>query len=327
MLVIQNLSKSFGNLDAVKELSLDIAAGEFFALLGPSGCGKSTLLRLLAGFEVPTSGDILLNDQSLIGLPPERRPLNMMFQSYALFPHMTVTNNIAFGLKQAGVGRAEREERVREALALVQLSTLGERKPSQLSGGQRQRAALARALVNRPKLLLLDEPLAALDKKLREETQFELVKIQQNLGITFMVVTHDQDEAMSMADRLAVMNEGKIIQVGPPEDVYEQPKSLFVADFLGTINIFAPGTLGEVCLGLRPEKIQASKSGEGRLQGILQDEAYYGDVSTLLVKLESGQDIRVARTNRHRAETETFEPGDRVVLNWQEADSVELIDE
>ena len=326
MLEIKNISKSFGALQAVKGLNLDLAAGEFFALLGPSGCGKSTLLRMLAGFETPTSGDILLDGQSLLGLPPERRPLNMMFQSYALFPHMTVANNIAFGLKQAGVGRAEREERVLEVMALVQLSALGGRKPAQLSGGQRQRVALARALVNRPKLLLLDEPLAALDKKLREETQFELVKIQQDLGITFMVVTHDQDEAMSMADRLAVMNAGEIIQVGPPEDVYERPKSLFVADFLGTINVFEPGVLGEIRLGLRPEKIQVSKGGTGKLTGTLQDEAYYGDVSTLLIKLASGQDIRVARTNRHRAETETFEPGDQVMLNWQDADSVELGD-
>ena len=324
MLSVQNLCKNFGALVAVKDLSLELAAGEFFALLGPSGCGKSTFLRMLAGFETPTSGDILLDGQSLLGLPPERRPLNMMFQSYALFPHMTVANNIAFGLKQAGVGRAERDERITEVVKLVQLDGLTERKPIQLSGGQRQRVALARALVNRPKLLLLDEPLAALDKKLREETQFELVNIQHELGITFMVVTHDQDEAMSMADRLAVMNAGEIVQIGPPEDVYERPTSLFVADFLGTINVFQAGVLGQDRMGLRPEKIQVKTTGKGQLNGVLKDEAYYGDVSTLLIVLESGQEVRVARTNRHREETETFLPGDKVVLNWDVGDLVNL---
>ena len=319
MLEIQHISKSFGALQAVKDLNLSLEAGEFFALLGPSGCGKSTLLRMIAGFEAPTSGDILLDGQSMTALPPERRPLNMMFQSYALFPHMSVAHNIAFGLKQAQVGRAEREARTHDVLKLVQLQALADRKPSQLSGGQRQRVALARALVNRPKLLLLDEPLAALDKKLREETQFELVKIQQDLGITFMVVTHDQDEAMSMADRLAVMNQGQIIQLGAPEDVYERPNSAYVADFLGAINILEDGTQG-IEQGIRPEKIQISKGQQGKLNGTLLDEAYYGDVSTLLVRLDSGQEIRVSRTNRHRVEAETFEPGDSVALTWQDSD-------
>ena len=323
---MENICKNFGALKAVQDVSMELAAGEFFALLGPSGCGKSTLLRMLAGFETPTSGDIRLDGESLLGLPPERRPLNMMFQSYALFPHMTVANNIAFGLKQAGLGRADRDERIADVVRLVQLEGLTERKPAQLSGGQRQRVALARALVNRPKLLLLDEPLAALDKKLREETQFELVKIQQELGITWMVVTHDQDEAMSMADRLAVMNAGQIIQVGPPEDVYERPNSLYVADFLGTVNVFEAGAIGPGKIGIRPEKIQVRKTGEGQLKGTLKDEAYYGDVSTLLVTLESGQDIRVARTNRHRAETEVFEPGDAVVLSWEKSDLLEFAD-
>lgn len=326
MLEIQNISKSFGALEAVKDVNLTLEGGEFFALLGPSGCGKSTLLRMLAGFEAPSGGDILLDGQSMLGLPPERRPLNMMFQSYALFPHMTVANNIAFGLKQQGIGRAERDERISNVVKLVQLDGLAARKPAQLSGGQRQRVALARALVNRPKLLLLDEPLAALDKKLREETQFELVNIQTELDITFMVVTHDQDEAMSMADRLAVMNAGQIVQVGPPEDVYERPQSLYVADFLGTINVFEPGVLGEKKVGIRPEKIQVKKTGQGKLTGTLKDEAYYGDVSTLLITLDSGQDIRVSRTNRHREETETFLPGDRVVLNWDAGDSLAFDD-
>ncbi len=324
MLLVQSLSKKFGNLSAVEDVSLELAAGEFFALLGPSGCGKSTFLRMVAGFETPTSGDILLDEQSLLGLPPERRPLNMMFQSYALFPHMTVAHNIAFGLKQAGVGRAERETRIASVMAQVQLHGLEDRKPAQLSGGQRQRVALARALVNRPKLLLLDEPLAALDKKLREETQFELVSLQQDLGITFMVVTHDQDEAMSMADRLAVMNAGQIQQIGAPDHVYERPNSLFVADFLGTINVFEPGLIGPGKRGLRPEKIQVTKGSDGQLQGRLKDEAYYGDVSTLLVELASGQQVRVSRTNRHRDEAEVFAPGDQVALKWDAGDVVDL---
>ncbi len=324
MLLVQSLSKNFGNLSAVLEVSLELAAGEFFALLGPSGCGKSTFLRMVAGFETPTSGDILLDGQSLRGLPPERRPLNMMFQSYALFPHMTVAHNIAFGLKQAGVGRAEREARIASVMAQVQLHGLGDRKPAQLSGGQRQRVALARALVNRPKLLLLDEPLAALDKKLREETQFELVGLQQELGITFLVVTHDQDEAMSMADRIAVMNAGQIQQIGAPNHVYERPNSLFVADFLGTINVFNDGVVGPGKCGLRPEKIQVTKGTQGQLQGYLKDEAYYGDVSTLLIELASGQQVRVSRTNRHRDETEVFAPGDQVALKWDVGDVVDL---
>ncbi len=324
MLSVQSLSKSFGDLNAVKNVSLELRPGEFFALLGPSGCGKSTFLRMLAGFDEPTSGDILLDGESLLGLPPEKRPLNMMFQSYALFPHMTVANNIAFGLKQAGVNRAVRDERIKQVMGQVQLQGLGSRKPAQLSGGQRQRVALARALVNRPKLLLLDEPLAALDKKLREETQFELVRLQQELGITFMVVTHDQDEAMSMADRLAVMNLGQIQQIGAPDDVYERPNSLFVADFLGTINVFDAGIIAEMRVGLRPEKIQVSKRGRGNLKGILKDEAYYGDVSTLLIELNNGQNVRVSRTNRHRDEAEVFEAGDKVVLKWDAGDVVEL---
>ncbi|MGB0786224.1 MAG: ABC transporter ATP-binding protein [Alphaproteobacteria bacterium] len=324
MLSVQSLSKSFGDLNAVKNVSLELMPGEFFALLGPSGCGKSTFLRMLAGFDEPTSGDILLDGESLLGLPPEKRPLNMMFQSYALFPHMTVANNIAFGLKQAGVNRAVRDERIKQVMGQVQLQGLGSRKPAQLSGGQRQRVALARALVNRPKLLLLDEPLAALDKKLREETQFELVRLQQELGITFMVVTHDQDEAMSMADRLAVMNLGQIQQIGAPDDVYERPNSLFVADFLGTINVFDAGIIAEMRVGLRPEKIQVSKRGRGNLKGILKDEAYYGDVSTLLIELNNGQNVRVSRTNRHRDEAEVFEAGDKVVLKWDAGDVVEL---
>lgn len=326
MLEIKGLSKSFGQLRAVDDVSLTLDSGEFFALLGPSGCGKSTLLRMLAGFETPTSGDILLDGQSLVGIPPEKRPLNMMFQSYALFPHMTVANNIGFGLKRQGVAVGDRAARVSDALRLVQLDDLGDRKPAQLSGGQRQRVALARALVNRPKLLLLDEPLAALDKKLREETQFELVNIQHELGITFLVVTHDQDEAMSMADRLAVMNRGEIVQVGSPTDVYERPSSLYVADFLGTINVFEPGALGNKRMGIRPEKIQVQRGSDGKIRGTLKDQAYYGDVSTLLITLESGQKIKVSRTNRQRTDIETFSSGDPVTLHWDTADTLEFDD-
>ena len=221
---------------------------EFFALLGASGCGKSTLLRMLAGFEQPTSGEIILDGQSLAGIPPYKRPVNMMFQSYALFPHMTVENNIAFGLKQDGMPKADITARVNELLALVKLQDYGKRKPHQLSGGQRQRVALARALAKRPKLLLLDEPLGALDKKLREETQFELVKIQEQLGVTFIVVTHDQEEAMTMADRIAVMAHGKVVQVATPPEIYEAPNSRFVADFIGDVNIF-DGTVSAAANG------------------------------------------------------------------------------
>ena len=228
---IEGVSKSFGSVTAVDDVSLDIARGEFFALLGPSGCGKTTLLRMLAGFETPSAGALLLDGVDLAALPPYRRPVNMMFQSYALFPHMSVAGNVAFGLRQDRVPRAEIAARVADALALVELSPLARRKPHQLSGGQRQRVALARSLVKRPKLLLLDEPLAALDKKLREQTQFELMAIQQRVGITFVIVTHDQDEAMTVADRIAVMEEGRIAQVDTPSAIYEAPRSRYVAEF------------------------------------------------------------------------------------------------
>src|SRR6187549_1006415 len=233
----ENVSKRFGDFVAVNDLSLVIYEREFFALLGASGCGKSTLLRMLAGFDEPTSGRILLDGQDLRGIPPYRRPVNMMFQSYALFPHMTVEANVAFGLKQEGMPKPDIEARVKEMLRLVKLEQFAKRKPHQLSGGQRQRVALARSLAKRPKVLLLDEPLGALDKKLREETQFELMDIQQTLGLTFLIVTHDQEEAMTLADRVAVMDHGRIIQVATPPEVYEQPNSRYVADFIGDINL------------------------------------------------------------------------------------------
>ncbi len=246
LLRIENLSKQFGASTAVDHLSLEIYQGEFFALLGPSGCGKTTLLRLIAGFETPSAGRILLDKIDLAPVPPYRRPLNMMFQNYALFPHLNVEANIAFGLKQEGLPRREIAERVADMLALVKLESFGLRKPHELSGGQRQRVALARSLVKRPRVLLLDEPMAALDKKLRGETQFELMELQRRLGLTFIIVTHDQSEAMIVADRIGVMDRGRLMQVASPKEIYERPNSRWVADFIGDVNLF------EGRLGMRP---------------------------------------------------------------------------
>ena len=289
---IRNVTKRFGKVAAVDNVSLDIRSGEFFVLLGPSGCGKTTLLRMIAGFEVPTSGQIIIDGQDMAGIPPNKRPVNMVFQSYAVFPHMSVADNVGYGLKIAGVGRAERDERVREALGLVKLDGFEERRPDQMSGGQRQRVALARSLVMRPKVLLLDEPLSALDAKLRAQMQFELSDLQDQVGITFVTVTHDQDEALSMASRIAVINKGEVAQLATPSDLYEFPANRFVADFVGSVNIFegklildepdkaavdCPG-LGKVYLNhgvtgphgadvwvaLRPEKMYLHVPGEGR---------------------------------------------------------------
>ena len=289
---IRNVTKRFGKVAAVDNVSLDIRGGEFFVLLGPSGCGKTTLLRMIAGFEVPTSGQIIIDGQDMAGIPPNKRPVNMVFQSYAVFPHMSVADNVGYGLKIAGVGRAERDERVREALGLVKLDGFEERRPDQMSGGQRQRVALARSLVMRPKVLLLDEPLSALDAKLRAQMQFELSDLQDQVGITFVTVTHDQDEALSMASRIAVINKGEVAQLATPSDLYEFPANRFVADFVGSVNIFegklildepdkaavdCPG-LGKVYLNhgvtgphgadvwvaLRPEKMYLHVPGEGR---------------------------------------------------------------
>ena len=236
---ISNVTKRFGSVvTAVDDVTLDIQPGEFFALLGPSGCGKTTLLRMLAGFETPTTGEVRIAGKDMAGVPPNRRDVNMVFQSYAVFPHMTVAENVGYGLKVTATPRAEIESRVEEALGLVQLEGYGERKPDQLSGGQRQRVALARALVKKPQVLLLDEPLSALDAKLREAMQLELVGLQHAVGITFVIVTHDQDEALSMADRIAVMDSGRVRQVAPPEELYEFPSSRFVADFIGKMNLF-----------------------------------------------------------------------------------------
>jgi putrescine transport system ATP-binding protein len=330
----KNATKRFGDFTAVDDLSLDIYTREFFALLGASGCGKSTLLRMLAGFEQPTSGEIILDGQSLAGIPPYRRPVNMMFQSYALFPHMNVEKNIAFGLKQDGMPKADIAERVAQMLKLVKLEKFSQRKPHQLSGGQRQRVALARSLAKRPKVLLLDEPLGALDKKLREETQFELMDLQQELGLTFVVVTHDQEEAMTMADRIAVMSHGKVIQVATPAEIYEAPNSRFVADFIGDVNIFegavsgaeggyvrlegtngfpirmaspeTPAAGGKSAVAVRPEKIRVSRQPPAHapvntVQGEIWDIGYLGDMTVFHVRLKDGRVIKASSLNAVRA--------------------------
>jgi putrescine transport system ATP-binding protein len=345
----ETVSKRFGDVAAVERLSLDIYEREFFALLGPSGCGKTTLLRMLAGFEQPSEGRILLDGEDIAGLPPHRRPVNMMFQSYALFPHLTVEGNVAFGLRQDSLRRAEIKSRVAEMLALVKLEGLGRRRIDQLSGGQRQRVALARALAKRPRLFLLDEPLAALDRKLREETRFELMELQHKLGLTFIVVTHDQEEAMTVASRIGVMNAGRLVQVGTPSEIYEQPNSRWVAGFIGDVNLIegrvASSGLGHsvvdctaggrllvaqktelavganICLALRPEKIQiereAGRAGsENSFAGCVVDVGYLGDMSVYKVRLDNGLDMRAAAANRTRLIERPIGANDRVWLSW-----------
>src|SRR4051812_42896946 len=343
------VSKRFGNFVAVERLSLDIFEREFFALLGPSGCGKTTLLRMLAGFEQPDQGRILLDGADIAGVPPHRRPVNMMFQSYALFPHMTVAGNIAFGLRQDDLPKAEIEARVQQMLALVKLDGFGARHPHQLSGGQRQRVALARALAKRPRLLLLDEPLSALDRKLREDTRFELMELQEKMGLTFVVVTHDQEEAMTVADRIGVMNAGRLAQIGTPSEIYEQPCSLWVAGFVGDVNLLEgrvvssgpgraviEGTAGErlltaetnefppgtpVTMAVRPEKIQIDhvaprSSAENSFAGRVADIGYLGGVSVYKVKLDNGLTIKAAVANRTRLVERPIGVNDRVWLSF-----------
>ncbi len=345
---IEHVSKSFGEFKAVDDVSLNIYKGEIFCLLGASGCGKTTLLRMLGGFETPTSGKIYIDGEDMSAVPPYRRPVNMMFQSYALFPHMDVDANVAFGLKQDGVPKAEVKERVATMLDLVRLNDFGKRKPHQLSGGQRQRVALARALVKRPKLLLLDEPLGALDKKLREHTQFELISLQDKLGVTFVVVTHDQEEAMTLASRIGVMNHGAIVQAGTPTEIYEFPGSKFVADFIGSVNIFEGkliedepeyvrigseemgGTIyvshgisappaASVWAAVRPEKIFMSTTApagtDNIVRGSVQDIAYLGDLSIYLVRLPTGKVVRVTRPNTTR-HSEAITWDQQVYLSW-----------
>ena len=354
----RNVTKRFGDFTAVDDLSLAVYEKEFFALLGPSGCGKTTLMRMVAGFDEPTEGSVLLDGQDLAGVPPYRRPTNMMFQSYALFPHMTVEANIAFGLKQDSLPKNEIRARVDEMLTMVKMTDFAKRKPHQLSGGQKQRVALARSLAKKPKVLLLDEPLGALDKKLREETQFELTDLQQNLGLTFLIVTHDQEEAMTVADRIAVMDRGKIKQIATPAEIYEQPNSRYVADFIGDINILegrvASAGDGKVtldCIGtgasiavvqefkaaigstawfaIRPEKVEISldRPQEGAanvIEGEVWDIGYLGDVSVYHVRLPTGAIVKSTVTNRTRLVERPISWDDKVWLSWSRDGGVVL---
>jgi putrescine transport system ATP-binding protein len=357
---IKDISKRFGDFVAVDNVHLEIGQGELFSILGGSGCGKTTLLRMLAGFEIPTSGSIEIEGTDITHQAPYDRPVNMMFQSYALFPHMNVAKNVSYGLRKDRVARKEIEKRVDEILGLVQLSELKNRKPDQLSGGQRQRVALARALIKRPKVLLLDEPLAALDKKLREQTQFELMNIQDELGITFIVVTHDQEEAMTLSDRIAVMDKGRFQQIGTPKEIYEFPHNRFVADFIGTMNSFEgvvtvvdedrikvyadeAGTtltaLGRqlvevgqnVEIAVRPEKIFVSKdkpaeSDDVLIEGVVDDLGYLGNRSLYRIKLASGKVIQVSSQNRRRSITRFLDWEDKVWISWTPRSAVVLLD-
>jgi putrescine transport system ATP-binding protein len=347
MLRFEGVVKRFGGFTAVDGVTLDIGRGEFFALLGPSGCGKSTLLRMVAGFETPDAGRILLDGSDTGATPPYDRPVNMMFQSYALFPHLTVARNVAFGLKQEGWPKDRIEARVGEMLALVKLEQFGHRKPHQLSGGQRQRVALARALAKSPKVFLLDEPLAALDKKLRDETQFELMALQQRLGLTFIIVTHDQEEAMTMADRIGVMHQGKLVQVGTPAEIYETPRTRWTAEFIGEVNLFegalsalqagnagvdtASGrivvTRGEgckqgdkICVAVRPEKVAIARAplpeARNSFQGIVADIAYLGDLSVYKVRLPSGMLLKASVANTDRQASGLLHRGDTAFLSF-----------
>ncbi len=347
----RGVTKRFGDFAAVDDISLTIYEREFFALLGPSGCGKTTMMRMIAGFEEPTAGAILLEGRDLAGVPPYRRPSNMMFQSYALFPHMTVEGNVAFGLKQAGMPKDEIAVRVAEMLKLVKLTPFAKRKPHQLSGGQRQRVALARSLAKKPKVLLLDEPLGALDKKLREETQFELSDLQVDLGLTFIIVTHDQEEAMTLADRIAVMDHGKIVQIGTPSEIYEQPNSRYVADFIGTINLMegritavdggavrlqcdgtgavvlvdlqeVPAAVGDTAwFAVRPEKIGVALAppadpSVNAVAGEVWDIEYLGDISVYHVRLASGATLKATVANATRLVERPITWEDKVWLTW-----------
>jgi putrescine transport system ATP-binding protein len=317
----EGVTKRFGAVAAVDGVSLDIAEGEFFALLGPSGCGKTTLMRLLAGFAEPDAGRILLNGEDIAGLPPHRRPSSMMFQTYALFPHLNVEKNIGFGLKQQGWDKDRAAARVEEMLALVRLEGLNRRRPDQLSGGQKQRVALARALAPGPKILLLDEPLAALDRKLREETQLELKAIQRRLGVTFMIVTHDRDEAMVVADRIAVMNQGAIAQVGTPRDLYEAPVDRFTAEFFGEVNWFKEM---DGWVGIRPERIALSRdepSAGVRLPGQIVEATYLGDRAIYLVATALGRKVRVAQAG---AASPPLRAGEAAWVAYSPADALKL---
>ena len=354
---IEAVRKEFDGFVAVDDVSLSIRQGEIFALLGASGCGKSTLLRCLAGFEKPTKGRIILDGQDITALPPFERPLNMMFQSYALFPHMSVEQNVGFGLRQDGMAKAEIARKVAEMLALVQMEKFAKRKPHQLSGGQQQRVALARSLAKGPKLLLLDEPMGALDKKLRSQMQLELVNIVERLGVTCVMVTHDQEEAMTMAHRIAVMDAGWIRQVGSPDEIYEQPSCRFTAEFIGSVNLIEgriledendyvtigspalefPAYVGhgvtgfegqEVALAIRPEKIQVDKDEpaqpHNKVHGIIEDIAYFGSHSVFHVRLPGGTKLLANMINSQRWASEKFTWNDPVWLSWDDQAGVVL---
>jgi len=357
---IKGLSKSYSGVAAVDNVSLDIYQGELFTILGGSGSGKTTLLRMLGGFERPGSGKVLIDGADMTAIPPYQRPVNMMFQSYALFPHMTVEQNVAYGLKKEKLAAAEIKDRVVAMLELVRLPTFSGRKTDRLSGGERQRVALARALIKRPKLLLLDEPLAALDRKLREHTQFELMNLQDELGITFIVVTHDQDEAMTLSTRIAVMNQGHFEQVGTPGEVYENPVNRFVANFVGTINLLetrvidavdgcvrlscdatgkeltahcarTPQVGSQQWLAVRPEKIVIDKepppsADRTVLKGTVLDLGYFGNLSIYRVQLPAGTILQVSAQNRRRTAKRTVEWDDEVYVSWDDASAV-LLDE
>jgi len=327
--------KEFADVRAVDGISLEIPRGSFFALLGPSGCGKTTTLRMIGGFEEPTEGQIYLGDRDVVGLPPYKRDVNTVFQSYALFPHMTVAENVAFGLERRRIGKTERRSRVREVLELVDLAGREDRRPKQLSGGQQQRVALARAIVCNPRVLLLDEPLGALDLKLRKQMQLELKGIQNEVGITFVHVTHDQEEAMTMADTIAVMNQGRIEQLGSPAELYEQPRTAFVAGFLGKSNLLAGtvagdgvvrlvdgseirastnGDVGAVSIGVRPEKIRPGETGVNTLSGTVQESAYIGVATEVVVATPVGE-LTVFHQNVE-AGGGAPAPGSQVTLSW-----------
>jgi len=362
LLRIDAVVKKFGGFRAVDRLSLDIRAGEFFALLGPSGCGKTTLLRMLAGFEMPDEGRILLGGKNIAQVLPHQRPINMMFQNYALFPHLTVRDNIAFGLKRAGMPRSAIDARVAEMVALVKLEGLAQRKPDQLSGGQKQRVALARSLARRPKVLLLDEPLAALDKRLRESTQLELMELQRRLGMTFIIVTHDQEEAMTVASRIGVMDAGRLEQVATPRELYEAPASRWIAEFVGDVNLFEgqieareagrlavstrvagtimaaeprqPITKTIVAVAIRPEKVKLSRRGLAqdelnarsinRLEGVVTDVSYLGGVTNYKVQLDSGAVVRSSMANTARIDRDAYNASQRVVAWFTPDDCVVL---
>ncbi len=357
LISFKSVTKNFGAFTAINDITLDIYRKEFFALLGPSGCGKTTLMRMLGGFETPTKGVITIDGQDMASIPPNKRAVNMMFQSYALFPHLSVWDNIAFGLKRDKMPKDQIAARVEEMLSLVQLGKFAKRKPHQISGGQRQRVALARSLAKAPKLLLLDEPLGALDKKLRQDTQFELMDIQEKTGTTFVIVTHDQEEAMTVASRIAVMNHGELVQVETPDRIYETPNSVYVADFIGDVNLIegnakprgdgktelhwsegqaplvaecphAPELEARCTFAIRPEKVAISKERpDGRtnvVQGKVHDIAYLGNISTYKVELPNGAMVKAQTANNRRIARRDLTWDDEVWLSWTETAGIVL---